>query len=80
MDTEGYEERLQAEQKALQRTALAVGEAEAFDGLHQKVRKNEELYLFRRRQEALEKNIQGRDLLIIDHRLEKQGAQLWIKE
>jgi len=80
VDTEGYEERLQAEQKALQRTALAVGEAEAFDGLHQKVRQNADLYLFRRRQEALEKNIQGRDLLIIDHRLEKQGAQLWIKE
>jgi regulator of protease activity HflC (stomatin/prohibitin superfamily) len=78
--TEGYEDRLQAQREALQRTALATGEAEAFDGLHQKVRQNEDLYLFRRRQEALEKNIQGRDLLIIDHRLEKQGAQLWIKE
>jgi regulator of protease activity HflC (stomatin/prohibitin superfamily) len=80
VEAEAYSEKIKAEMSSLERIAVATGEAEAFEGLYQKVRKNEDLYLFRRKQESLEKNIQGRDLLIIDHRLEKQGAQLWIQE
>jgi len=75
-----YSEQVKANQSALERVSAAVGEARTFEGLRQSVRQDEALYLFRRRQEALEKNLQGRDLLIIDHRLEKQGAQLWIQE
>jgi regulator of protease activity HflC (stomatin/prohibitin superfamily) len=79
-EKESYSEKSSAEQDSLLRTSEAIGEAKSFDSLRQTVRQDEQLYMFRRRQEALEKNLQGRDLVIIDHRLEKQGAQLWIQE
>ena len=77
---EQYRSQKKSQEEARKRIAAAIGEAKAFEVLRQTVRENEELYTFRRRQEALQTNLKGRDLFIIDHRLEEEGAQLWIQE
>jgi len=58
--------------------ARASGSALSFEALRQTVRSQESLYRFRRRQENLQQSIAGRNLVILDHRLESQGATLWI--
>ena len=60
--------------------AEAIGQAFQFEVLRENVRQNTPLYLFRKRQESLEKNLKGRELMIIDHRLEQAGAELWIQK
>ena len=70
----------QAREFWAKKRAGAVGEAFQFEALRQTVRQNTELYLFRKRQEALEKNLKGCDLVIIDHRLEPAGAEIWIQK
>ena len=60
--------------------AGAVGESFQFESLRQSVRQNTGLYLFRKRQESLERNLKGRSLVIIDHRLEQSGAEIWIQK
>ena len=77
---EQYRAQNKSQEESRKRIATAIGEAQSFEVLRQTVRQNEELYIFRRRQEALQRNLKGRDLFIIDHRLEQEGAQLWIQE
>jgi regulator of protease activity HflC (stomatin/prohibitin superfamily) len=72
--------RSQANAEASLRLAEAVGEAAAFESLSSSVRSAEELYVFRRQAEALEQNLTGRNLMIVDHRIERDGGELWIKE
>lgn len=69
-----------AEGDALQRKAEAVGEAYAFEGLYATVYSDIELYQFRRAQEALAEQLKGKKVIAIDHRIEKEGATLWIQE
>jgi len=66
-----------AQATAAERRAAAVGEAAAFEGLRATVRTDEQQYRFRRRVEALEDNLQGRPLVLIDDRIERDGAELW---
>ena len=67
-----------AKQESVLGLASATGEAVSFEALRQTVRSQESLYRFRRRQENLQQSIKGRDIVILDHRLESQGATLWI--
>ena len=67
-----------AKQTAALGLASANGEAISFDALRQTVRSQESLYRFRRRQENLQQSIKGRNIVVLDHRLESQGATLWI--
>ena len=72
---------IQAVEKAKQASlslASANGESMAFEALRQTVRSQESLYRFRRRQENLQQSIKGRNIVVLDHRLESQGATLWI--
>jgi len=62
---------------AAERRAEAVGEAAAFEGLRATVRTSEADYRFRRRLEALEDNLSGRPVVLIDDRIERDGGQLW---
>ena len=68
-----------AEALAAERRASAVGEAEAFLGLRARVRTAEADYRFRRRMEALATNLDGRSLVILDHRLERDGMAVWLQ-
>lgn len=68
-----------AKQAALTQQATAKGEAVGFEALRQTVRGAQDLYRFRVRQDNLEKSIAGRTLIVLDHRLEEQGAALWIQ-
>ncbi|MBC04379.1 MAG: hypothetical protein CMJ34_13925 [Phycisphaerae bacterium] len=68
-----------AQATAAQRRAAAVGEAAAFEGLRATVRTDEQRYRFRRRLDALQENLHDRPLVIIDERIERDGAQLWLK-
>ena len=70
----------QAKEFWAEKHAAAVGETFKFESLRQNVRQNTGLYLFRRKQESLEKNLKGRDLIIIDYRLEDAGAEIWIQK
>ncbi len=67
-----------AKQESVLGLASATGEAMSFEALRQMVRSQESLYRFRRRQENLQQSIKGRSIVILDHRLESQGATLWI--
>ena len=73
---------LEAVERAKQESALslasATGEAISFEALRQTVRTEEALYRFRKRQENLQQSIAGRNIVVLDHRLESQGATLWI--
>ena len=68
----------QAKQTSVLSLASATGESFSFEALRQTVRSQESLYRFRRRQENLQQSIKGRSIVILDHRLESQGATLWI--
>ncbi len=67
-----------AKQSSVLNVATATGEAVSFEALRQTVRSQESLYRFRRRQENLQQSIKGRNIVVLDHRLESQGATLWI--
>ena len=60
------------------RRAEAVGEAAAFLGLRATVRTAEADYRFRRRMEATVAHLSGRSVVVIDHRLERDGMGLWL--
>ena len=79
IQAEHYTALSKAEQNAMLQIAQAKGEAYAFEALRNTVRGNEKLYRFRLKQENLQENLQGKSLMIIDHRLEEQGADLWIE-
>lgn len=60
--------------------ATAVGEASAFTALYHSVHQDISLYKLQKRLENLEKNLQGKTMVVVDHRIEAQGAALWIQE
>jgi len=64
---------------AAERRADAVGEARAFLGLRARVRTAEADYRFRRRMEAMAQNLEGRPVVILDHRLERDGMAIWMQ-
>ncbi len=76
--SKAFREVEQAKQNRALSLATAYGEALSFEALRQTVRTQESLYRFRKRQENLQRSITGRPLVILDHRLESQGATLWI--
>jgi membrane protease subunit HflK len=68
-----------AKQDAAHLLASARGESASFEGLRQTVRQAQDLYRFRVRQDNLQKIITGKSVIILDHRLEQEGATLWIE-
>ena len=57
-----------------------MGEAYAFEGLYATVYSDLALYEFRRAQETLSEQLKGKKVVVVDHRIEQEGATLWIKE
>lgn len=70
----------EASADAVLRLAEAKGEAYAFEGLYSTVYSDIGLYRFRRTQESLEQQLKGKKMFIVDHRIEGEGATLWIQE
>lgn len=68
--------RAAARAEAARRTARARGEADAFEAQVEASRAAPELYRFRRALESRERQLAGLPLVVIDERLERQGAVL----
>ena len=70
----------QAQADAAATIAGARGGAEEFRGMRASLAVEPELFQYRRRLEALESGLAGRRMLILDDRLERDGATLWMTE
>ncbi len=68
----------QAEADAVGTVATARGAAQVFSGIRASFAAEPKLFQYRRRLEALEGALQGRQLTILDDRLERDGAKLWL--
>ena len=69
-----------SQEDAFKRISEARGKAEAFRGLYETVHTSIDRYVFQRRLDVLNNNLKGIRMTIVDHTLEKEGAQLWIEE
>ena len=69
-----------ARAQSMQRQAEAVGEAQAFLALRSVARSNQELFVFRKRMEAIEAQLSNQDLIIVDRRIEKDGGEVWVEK
>jgi regulator of protease activity HflC (stomatin/prohibitin superfamily) len=58
--------------------ATAKGATEGFRGIRTAYAAEPELFQYRRRLEALESALHGRRMVIVDDRLERDGATLWL--
>jgi len=58
--------------------ARAAGEAWSFRALESSFLVAPEEYRFRRRLEALEKGLAGRRFTVVDHRIQRDGGELWL--
>lgn len=76
---EAHRARSQAQAAAVERLATARADAAAFEGLRASARGDESLYRFRRKLEAIELRLSDKPLIILDHRIEGQGGELWLK-
>lgn len=65
---------------AIERSARAMGEAEAFEAELEQFLGAPELYRLRRLLEAYEQYLNGLDFWILDHRIERDGGSLWFVE
>jgi regulator of protease activity HflC (stomatin/prohibitin superfamily) len=68
-----------AQADAARRVSAAQASAAAFLGLRAAARGDEELYRLRRRLEAQELHLKDKPLVILDHRIEQQGGELWLR-
>jgi hypothetical protein len=64
---------------ALERRSAATVEAAGFTGLRSSIAADPELFRFRHRLERVEQALQGQRVLVIDHRIEQEGGELWIQ-
>jgi regulator of protease activity HflC (stomatin/prohibitin superfamily) len=67
-----------AQADGAQDLARAAGEAWSFRTLESQFRTNPQEYLFRRRLEAMEKNLAGRKFTVVDSRFLRDGGELWL--
>ncbi|MEM9068930.1 MAG: protease modulator HflK [Myxococcota bacterium] len=70
----------EAKQGGTLRLAMARGEAAGFTALSDAHRAEPSLFRFRRRLESLERGLSGRNLNLIDTRIEQDGGSLWFSE
>jgi hypothetical protein len=68
-----------AQADAARRVSAAQAAAAAFLGLRAAARGDEDLYRLRRRLEAQERHLKDKPLVILDHRIEGQGGELWLR-
>ena len=60
--------------------ARGAGEAWSFRTLESQYHAAPEEYFFRRRLEALEKNLTGRSFVVVDSRIQRDGGDLWLMQ
>jgi regulator of protease activity HflC (stomatin/prohibitin superfamily) len=58
--------------------ARAAGEAWSFRTLESQYRPAPDEFRFRRRLEALEKNLAGRRFTVLDTRIQRDGGEVWL--
>lgn len=75
----GTERREGARAEAVRRLATARGEAATFEGHLESYRSDPELYRFRRTLEAQETFLADQPFVVLDHRLERDGATVLIE-
>lgn len=69
-----------AQADAMGTIAAAKGEAESFRGIRASFAAEPELFQYRRRLEVLEGALSGRRTVVVDDRLERNGAELWLTD
>ena len=69
-----------AQADAMGTIAAAKGEAESFRGIRASFAAEPELFQYRRRLEVLEGALAGRRTVVVDDRLERNGAELWLTD
>lgn len=79
-EAEALEALSTARSEAVERVAAATGEALGFMAVQAQWRAQPALFKHRRRMEALERELAGQNLVVIDHRIEAQGGALWLLE
>jgi regulator of protease activity HflC (stomatin/prohibitin superfamily) len=60
--------------------ARGAGEAWSFRTLESQYHAAPEEYFFRRRLEAMEKNLTGRSFVVVDSRIQRDGGDLWLMQ
>jgi regulator of protease activity HflC (stomatin/prohibitin superfamily) len=60
--------------------ARGAGEAWSFRTLEPQYHASPEEYFFRRRLEALEKNLAGHSFTVVDSRIQRDGGDLWLMQ
>jgi regulator of protease activity HflC (stomatin/prohibitin superfamily) len=73
-----YTAKRKAEGDAFKIIGSAIGEATAFLALQKSIDIQGNLYMFEAQHRAIGENVKGRRCTIIDHRIEEDGASLWI--
>ena len=63
---------------SVERLGQATGEAAAFDAIEDGRRLSPELFEFRRKLETLEALLAERSFVVVDERIERDGASLWV--
>ena len=75
----GIERVASSKAAALERRSAASVEAAGFTGLRASIAADPALFRLRHRLERVERALQGQRVLIIDHRIEQEGGELWIQ-
>ena len=69
-----------ARAEGAQALALSAGQAWSFRTLESQYHAAPEEYFFRRRLEALEKDLTGRNFTVVDSRIQRDGGDLWLMQ
>jgi regulator of protease activity HflC (stomatin/prohibitin superfamily) len=77
-ESEALEKTNQAQAEAVEAEARAGGEAFEFATLRAEYRANPQALRFRKRSEGLEKALQGKSYTVLDHRVQRDGGDLWL--
>lgn len=77
-ESEALEKTNQAQAAAVEAEARAGGEAFEFATLRAEYRANPQALRFRKRSEGLEKALQDKSFTVLDHRIQRDGGDLWL--
>ena len=77
-ESEALEKTNQAQAAAVEAEARAEGEAFEFAALRAEYRANPQALRFRKRSEGLEKVLQDKSYTVLDHRIQRDGGELWL--
>jgi regulator of protease activity HflC (stomatin/prohibitin superfamily) len=77
-ESEALEKTNEAQAEAVEAEARAAGEAFEFATLRAEYRANPQALRLRKRSEGLEKALQGKSYTVLDHRIQRDGGDLWL--